>query len=60
MPYRVRWIDRKTGEAEDSNGYYYPEDPMAHIAAGLAALSRPIAGHPLGFRYEIRPRKSKT
>ncbi len=56
MTQRARFIDRKTGRVEDCTNYYRPEDSMADVAAALTSLCRPVAGSPLGFRYELRPK----
>ncbi len=55
MPYHATWIDRKTGKSEVNALYYSGADRMKDVMETLWAYSRPIDGHPLGFRFELRP-----
>lgn len=52
---RLRWIDRATGETEDVTEYADGILSMRWVARALDALSKPLPGHPKGFRYELRP-----
>lgn len=55
MVYHARWVDRATGKAESNTLYYDGTLSMKRAMMGLWAMARPIEGHPLGFRFEIRP-----